>query len=665
MAIYQRFQTVSTAQQFLFMPDSPVQVNRWQLSRDMETGKRLLQVRLVNLSEKRVRQVFLRIRCKDGREQRLAELELIPMPVLSALPGQIFGDDKVVEITVPGTTFVEVFPQRVRFYDESVWNEEDREACVAYAPPVRLKPGDEDYDELSRRALSGGVRSRYYYHAQQGVWTCTCGLANSSRALRCAHCGADRLWLEQNMDPVLLRRTRPAPPPPAPVQTPAPAPAAPVTLAPIVIRQTVPAPVQPVPRPQPPRPPVQPKVEEKEVVRSSSGKTAAILLSVLLVLAVCAFAAYLWLKPYLRYEKGIEQLRAGNYAEAQEIFEELGDYRDSPDRIRECILNAALSAMSDGKYEDAIRMLKDLPEQEHYIADCIYSMGVLAYNDGDLDKALSYVEELESKFPDYDKLPQLRQYCSYSLGNRLASDAAGQEEAEERIGTYLAAIEAFTAADDYSDSADRIKECRYRIAIEEMNRNNLTAAIEGFEGLGDYKQSAQYRLDAMYRSIEGQSNPDERGMAYLDELVAAGYPEAVAMQARLDGSAFRFSLTAGSGKNAPTAKEVDDLRDVCIRYEIDASDENGAVPILVICSMPDGREARALLNSDHSASGSRSFSDYFSDECTTSGTVRLRFYDSQRSETEPLQEHSFTYKYNPPAPPEPEPTEPEKEGKTP
>ena len=63
----QRFQNLSTAQQFLFKPGCPVQVNRWQLSRDMETGKRLLQVRMINLSEKRIRQVFLRIRCEDAR----------------------------------------------------------------------------------------------------------------------------------------------------------------------------------------------------------------------------------------------------------------------------------------------------------------------------------------------------------------------------------------------------------------------------------------------------------------------------------------------------------------------------------------------------------------------------------------------------------------------
>ena len=651
----QRFQNLSTAQQFLFKPGCPVQVNRWQLSRDMETGKRLLQVRMINLSEKRIRQVFLRIRCMDGREQRLEDLELIPLPVLSALPGRVFGDDKVVEITVPGTTYVEIFPQRVRFYDESVWNEENPGDEIAYAQPVRVRPGDPDYDELSRRAMSGGVRNQFYYHTQQGVWTCTCGVPNGSRALRCAHCGADRLWLEKHMDPAVVRetvRTAPAPGPvPAP-EVPQTQPA-PVTLAPIVIRQTVPTPARPESRPKPQAP--KPAVEETEVVRSSAGKTAAIVLSILFALVICAFAAYLWLRPYLRYEKGIEQMRAGNYTQAQEIFEALGEYRDSPDRIRECILNTALSAMSDGKYEDAVRLLETLPDQQKYIADCIYSMGVLAYNDGDLDKALSYVEELESRFPDYDKLPQLKQYCSYSLGNRLASDAAGREAPEQRIEVYYQAINAFTEAGDYGDSAERITECMYRIAIEELNRDNLMVAIDSFEKLNGYKQSSEYRHTAMFRTLEGQTVLDEQGKAWLNELVEAEYPGAAAMLRRLDGTAFRFSLGIGR-ENSSLPKKIEDLKQIYINYEIEPTDENGAVPVLMVCTLPDGREARALLNSDHSADGRKSFESCFPVDCTASGTVTLRFYDSQRSETSAVEEFTFDYQY---VPPEPEPTEPE------
>jgi hypothetical protein len=63
MPNYQRFQTISAGAQNRFDPDSPVWVSRYRLSLDAESGKRLLQVRMVNLSDKRLRQVFLRIRC--------------------------------------------------------------------------------------------------------------------------------------------------------------------------------------------------------------------------------------------------------------------------------------------------------------------------------------------------------------------------------------------------------------------------------------------------------------------------------------------------------------------------------------------------------------------------------------------------------------------------
>ena len=118
---YERFQILSSARQELFSPDSPAWVSRVQLSLDLESGKRLLQTRLVNCSEKQIRQVFLRVICLGARRERLAQLELVPMPGLAAGPGRVFGDDKPVEIPVKGTVFAEVFAQRVRFADGSAW----------------------------------------------------------------------------------------------------------------------------------------------------------------------------------------------------------------------------------------------------------------------------------------------------------------------------------------------------------------------------------------------------------------------------------------------------------------------------------------------------------------------------------------------------------------
>ena len=218
MAAYQRFQVLSAERQNLFLPGSPVWVSRYQLSRDQEGGKRLLQTRMVNCSEKEILQVFLRIVCLDARRERLTQLELVPIEMTRAKPGEVFGDDKLVEISVRGTVYAEVYVQRVRFANGSAWDEETPDRYLAFPAPEPVRAEDENYQTLASRALSGGVQNAFYFRAQQGLWICTCGLPNPSSRRRCVRCGADRLWLEQHMDRNLLdvpvRRPDPTPVPP-------------------------------------------------------------------------------------------------------------------------------------------------------------------------------------------------------------------------------------------------------------------------------------------------------------------------------------------------------------------------------------------------------------------------------------------------------------------
>ena len=97
---------------------------------------------------------------------------------------------------------------------------------------------------------------------------------------------------------------------------------------------------------------------------------------------------------------------------------------------------------------------------------------------------------------------------------------------------------------------------------------------------------------------------------------------------------------------------------VYISYQVESSDQEGAVPVLAVYQLPDGRQGRGMLNNDRSASGTVAWSALFPTDCTVSGEVSLAFYDSQRGEMESLSAVSFQYEYTPP---EPEPTEPSEE----
>ncbi len=642
MSNYQRFQVLSTARQELFCPDSPVWVSRYQLSRDLESGKRLLQTRMVNCSEKQVRQVFLRVVCLGASREKLSQLELVPLPAVAALPGRVFGDDRFAEIPVKGTIYVEAYAQRVRFADGSTWDETKPEGYLAFrAEPVR--PEDPHYETLADRARSGGVRNDCYFRARQGLWVCTCGLPNALSGRRCARCGADRLWLEEHMDPNLLDA-------PAPARTPEPAPAPVVYSAPAPAVNVVPAPFREEPV-QPPTIIVQPAPEPpaEEAPASHAGRNLAIVAAVLLFLALGAFCAYKYLLPYLRYQEALRARADGDYDQAVALFQGLDGYRDSMDRIEETLAQKARQMMNEGKYQEAMELYESIGGHGEEIADCLYALGVLAYNDDDVEKALEYAEKLRERFPDYDKAETLAQYCHYSRGNQLAAEAAALEDPAGQIALYQQAQQDFAAANGYEDSDQRILECDYRIALIHREQEELDTAVECFTELGDYKNAAELRLECMYAyCLKHLDDPESRTNEYLDELIEAGYDGAQALRDRLNGVGFHFELSLGkpaAGSTTPPAK-ASDLSQVEIRYSVEAKDQAGrAVLVLAIFTLPDGKSGQGMVNKDGLARGSVKWGEIpFPTSCEKSGTVTLSFYDAELGvDSEPLDTLSFGY----------------------
>ena len=281
---YERYQILSSARQELFSPESPVWVSRVQLSLDRQSGRRLLQTRMVNCSDREIRRVFLRVICLGAGRERLAQLELVPLPALSAGPGRVFGDDKPAEIPVKGTRFVEVFAQRVRFADGSAWDEARGRDYLRFAA-VPVLPADPHYETLRARARAGNVRNDCYFRSRQGLWVCTCGLPNSPRSLRCPRCGAERLWLERHMDPGRLDA---APPEKRPEPVPM---AEPALTEPPARREALPPPSFILQAPE---------AEPKAYAGDRAGRIAALVLALLLCFSLGFCCAVRWLNPWLR-----------------------------------------------------------------------------------------------------------------------------------------------------------------------------------------------------------------------------------------------------------------------------------------------------------------------------------------------------------------------------
>lgn len=626
MAIYNRYQPLHTAEQHLFCEGCPVYVHRYQLSADLQTGDRMLQVRMVNMSEWEIRAVFLRIACLDGAGRAVSTMYAVPVTNQNATRGSIFGENCVLRLSASSTQSVQIFPERVVYANGSAWNETESSAYVTLPAPIPVRKTDPDFDWLEQQGQASGVHNDCRYQEMENAWYCTCGLPNVTRRQFCGYCGTNREWLRLNMNgrAVITRNEQPAPQPaPQPELQPVPQPAP----------QPIPQQYVPVPVAVEELIPEQTAEEEFPVIdaqppkKSRAGKTIGILLVALAIAAIAAFAVLRFLMPTLRYNQANNLEAEGRYEEARAIFTELGDYKDAPERVSGTWYKQALRLMKTGDYQgyqNAYNIFVTIPGYENadgYAADCIYSMGVLAFNAGDLHEAWDLVCDLRANYPDYDGVRDLEQSCCYAFGNEYIGN-----------GDFAGAKTWFETAGDYKNSAELVQYCDYEIACSLRDEGSYEEAAEAFRAC-TYGDSETQMYDCMLQYVENfGTREDVLTERYLTELSDAGYEEADAYMEKLYG--WKVEITVNNIRNdfaAPETLSVSDLGTLFFHLYAVGGHVDESVSVLVIYTLPDGKTGNLMVIEDAS-SGTRAtltWSDIKLPSVQQKGKITLKFCNAE------------------------------------
>ena len=105
------------------------------------------------------------------------------------------------------------------------------------------------------------------------------------------------------------------------------------------------------------------RIEEEERKRAIKNKVKKISIAVLLF-AVAIGAFFIGIKvlaPNIKYNSAEKLLESGQYDEAEAAFTELGDFKDSEEKIYECKYQKAMSLLSEGKIQDSYELLSTIP----------------------------------------------------------------------------------------------------------------------------------------------------------------------------------------------------------------------------------------------------------------------------------------------------------------
>ena len=237
----------------------------------------------------------------------------------------------------------------------------------------------------------------------------------------------------------------------APIEAPVEAPVAPVE-APVVPAQTPVQAQQPY-APAPQQAPIYYAPPAPVPVKPAKNKKKGLIIAIILILvfgivAVSGILSYFfYFEPLERYNAAVEDMDDGDYEDAREEFEELGDFKDSAQLITECDYKEAKDLMEAGDYVSAQIIFEKLGNYEdsaEKLAECNYRIAQAYYADGDYENALTHFQAAG----DYSDATIMVTKVTYDYAIYIY-------ENENRYGDAVALLEGIRG---YNDSEARIEE---------------------------------------------------------------------------------------------------------------------------------------------------------------------------------------------------------------
>ena len=168
-------------------------------------------------------------------------------------------------------------------------------------------------------------------------------------------------------------------------------------------------------------------VETPQKKKSAKGLIIG-LAALLLVLGGAAAAYYMILKPSNEYKAAAELMTAGEYADAAEAFEALGDYKDAREQADACYLQKALEELKSGKYSRSVKTLRGISDEKADLSafDKAANEAVSALiRQGETETALQTIAELSGHAGDVTAAVRERFAELMGSGDRIKRNEAG------------------------------------------------------------------------------------------------------------------------------------------------------------------------------------------------------------------------------------------------
>lgn len=368
----ERFEQLYKLPEKLYTNDSPVIISAGALLKDRQTGSIVVQLKFHSVSENTIKAVKVSLSTFDVSGAEIQGVKDYQYLDLNIHNGQEFGANKAIVVPSAVTRSFAISDIAVVFSDNSLWKFGNTTELASLPASKYLSSVLCDAEIEKQYRIATTATATYVPSEMMSLWNCTCGEWNSST--RCTRCGSERQKVFSALNVDQLKSS------------------AENRVAAEKAQQERQDRIEEEARQEAARK-LAIKEEHHKVKVKKTKKILAIVLPVITL--VLFFALWIYpniISPNIAYRKAERLFSNGQYGDAAVVFQELGDFKDSPERLNEVlnlmvedIYNYGIQLFHEQKYDDALEIFEEIigfginsdliAKAEYHKAICLSELG--------------------------------------------------------------------------------------------------------------------------------------------------------------------------------------------------------------------------------------------------------------------------------------------------
>ncbi len=383
-----RYQEVYRLKPNLYSEGCPVIIEVGVLQKDTHTDSVLVQLKLRNIGLKTIAACKVKIQPYEVNGTKIDDTIEHQYLDLNVLTGDEFASRTPVFMTNSATRKFEAAITELTFNDGTVWKANNNN-WNAVGDGQRLDDFFDDPEVVDQYKIDTGVDGLFVPTVRNGLFLCTCGAINAEKAEKCYNCGQSYRVLASFLDKDVLAKH----------------------LTDRLQKEQ------------------EKKLEEEarqETARKETKKNLKRIAISALVIAVVV--AIFFLAKYVigierlkgNYNRAIEAYNQGEYLEAENIFSEIEDYKDTKHQLGCVYAQYTIQLIEQKNYENAVNSLVKLNQYNDKEGELLelannayekaFSEAIALSNNGDYHTALSIFDVTPGE--DKDKY---KEYCNIAI----------------------------------------------------------------------------------------------------------------------------------------------------------------------------------------------------------------------------------------------------------